>query len=342
MKKRLAALVLGAVMTASLIAGCGGSSSSGSSSAASDTTASAGAAAGEMVEGGEFIKGVSTEPPGFDPFTVQTADARSIFFNIYEGLMGTETDGSFKPAIAESYEVTDDLQTYTFTLRDGVKFHNGNELTMDDVVYSVSKAITSAIYGYDNIDHFYAAGKDYTVGAETVQDADGNDVEQAVVTEADSAEAPSDEKTLVIHLKTPDSSFPAVITNPIVPRDAEDLATNPIGTGPFMMSEFVEQDYTLLTKFEDYWGEPAHLDTVTLKYFENTAELATNYLAGAIDGFNANAGGWRELEGVISKTPATPMRSRSLPSTMSSDPSRMCACARPWPMRSIRRRSLTR
>ena len=298
MKKRLAALVLGAVMTASLIAGCGGSSSSGSSAAASDTTASAGAAAGEMVEGGEFIKGVSTEPPGFDPFTVQTADARSIFFNIYEGLMGTETDGSFKPAIAESYEVTDDLQTYTFTLRDGVKFHNGNELTMDDVVYSVSKAITSAIYGYDNIDHFYAAGKDYTVGAETVQDADGNDVEQAVVTEADSAEAPSDEKTLVIHLKTPDSSFPAVITNPIVPRDAEDLATNPIGTGPFMMSEFVEQDYTLLTKFEDYWGEPAHLDTVTLKYFENTAELATNYLAGAIDGFNANAGGWRELEGV--------------------------------------------
>lgn len=298
MKKRLAALVLGAVMTASLIAGCGGSSSSGTSSAASDTTASAGAAAGETVEGGDFIKGVSTEPPGFDPFTVQTADARSIFFNIYEGLMGTETDGSFKPAIAESYEVTDDLQTYTFILRDGVKFHNGNGLTMDDVVYSVSKAITSAIYGYDNIDHFYAAGKDYAVGSETVQDADGNDVEQAVVTEADSAEAPSDEKTLVIHLKTPDSGFPAVITNPIVPRDAEDLATNPIGTGPFMMAEFVEQDYTLLTRFEDYWGEPAHLDTVTLKYFENTAELATNYLAGAIDGFNANAGGWRELEGV--------------------------------------------
>ena len=64
-----------------------------------------------------------------------------------------------------------------------------------------------------------------------------------------------------------------------------------------MLTEFVEQDYTRLEKFEDYWGEPAHLDSVTLKYYENTAELATNYLAGAIDGFNSNAGGWKELEG---------------------------------------------
>jgi len=299
MKKRLAALVMGAVMTASLIAGCGGSSS-GTSSAASDATASAGTeAAGEILEGGDFIKGVSTEPPGFDPFTVQTADARSIFFNIYEGLMGTETDGSFKPAIAESYEVADDLQTYTFTLRDGVKFHNGNLLTMDDVLYSVEKAIASSITGYGEIDVYYAGGKSYTPVFKTEKDEEGNDKQVFdKVDVADSADAPADDKTLVIHLNTPDSGFPAVVTHPIVPKDAEDLATNPIGTGPFMMSEFVEQDYTLLTKFEDYWGEPAHLDTVTLKYYENTAELATNYLAGAIDGFNSNAGGWKELEGV--------------------------------------------
>ena len=156
MKKRFLALVLGAVMTASLIAGCGGKTSSGSSSGTSDAgAAGTGAAAtetaaeGTMVEGGDFIKGVSTEAPGFDPFTVQTADARSIFFNIYEGLMGTETDGSFKPLLAESYEVSDDLQTYTFTIRSGVKFHNGNEMTMDDVLYSVEKAITSNITGYN-------------------------------------------------------------------------------------------------------------------------------------------------------------------------------------------------
>jgi len=145
MKKSFLALVLGAVMTASLITGCGQSAGqSGSTAAGSTDTADASstAPAGQMVEGGDFIKGVSTEPPGFDPFTVQTADARSIFFNIYEGLMGTETDGSFKPAIAESWEASEDLQTYTFVLRDGVKFHNGNDLTMADVVYSSRRPST--------------------------------------------------------------------------------------------------------------------------------------------------------------------------------------------------------
>ena len=310
MKKRLLALILGAVMTAGVLAGCGGSAggsgSAGGNAAAGSTAAETGAAAatgavaaaGEMVEGGDFVKGVSTEAPGFDPFTTQTADARSIFFNIYEGLMGTETDGSFKPMLAENCEVSDDLQTYTFTLRQGVKFHNGNEMTMDDVLYSVEKAIASSITGYNEIDAYYAGGKAYTPVYKTEKDEEGNDKQVFdKVDVADSEDAPADDVTLVIHLNTPDSGFPAVVTNPIVPKDAEDLATNPIGTGPFVMSEFVEQDYTLLTKNEDYWGEPAHLDSVTLKYYENTAELATNYIAGAIDGFNSNSNGGKEIEG---------------------------------------------
>ena len=299
MKKNFLALVLGAVMTASLITGCGGKTSSGgSSTAAADSgSTSVTEAAGEMVEGGDFIKGVSTEAPGFDPFTTQTADARSIFFNIYEGLMATEPDGSFSPALAETCEASDDLQTYTFTLRQGVKFHNGNELTMDDVLYSIEKSITSGINGFSEIAQFSAAGKTYTVGSEKGKDDEGNEIDKPVVTAADSADAPADDTTLVINLNKPDSGFPAIATSPIVPKDAEDLASHPIGTGPFELTEFVEQDYTLLTRFDDYWGEPAHLDTVTLKYYENTASLATNYLAGAIDGFNSNAGGWKELEG---------------------------------------------
>ena len=298
MKKRFLALVLGTVMTASLIAGCG-AKSSGSSSSGNAAAGGTSAAAEEkqMVEGGDFIKGVSTEAPGFDPFVTQTADARSIFFNIYEGLMATEQDGSFAPALAETCEASDDLQTYTFTLRQGVKFHNGNNLTMDDVLYSIEKSITSNINGYSEIAEYSAAGKTYTVGSEKAKDDDGNEIDKPVVTAADSKDAPSDDKTLIINLNKPDSGFPAIVTSPIVPKDAADLASNPIGTGPFKLTEFVEQDYTLLTRFDDYWGEPAHLDTVTLKYYENTASLATNYLAGAIDGFNSNAGGWKELEG---------------------------------------------
>lgn len=304
MKKRFLALILGTVMTASLIVGCGGKSSGNSGSAPADADAAstapaqtADASAGEMVEGGEFIKGVSTEAPGFDPFTVQTADARSIFFNIYEGLMKTQPDGSFAPGLAEKCEVSDDGKTYTFSLRQGVKFHNGNDLTMNDVVYSIEKAVTSGISGYKEIAQYAAAGKVYTVSSEKTTNEDGEEVEKYYVTAEDSADAPADDTTLIVNLKAPDSGFPAIVTSPIVPADAEDLASNPIGTGPFQLVEFVEQDYTRLEKFADYWGEPAHLDAVTLKYYENTASLATNYLAGAIDGFNSNAGGWKELEG---------------------------------------------
>lgn len=304
MKKRFLALILGTVMTASLIVGCGGKSSGNSGSAPADADAAstapaqtADASAGEMVEGGEFIKGVSTEAPGFDPFTVQTADARSIFFNIYEGLMKTQPDGSFAPGLAEKCEVSDDGKTYTFSLRQGVKFHNGNDLTMNDVVYSVEKAVTSGISGYKEIAQYAAAGKVYTVSSEKTTNEDGEEVEKYYVTAEDSADAPADDTTLIVNLKAPDSGFPAIVTSPIVPADAEDLSSNPIGTGPFQLVEFVEQDYTRLEKFADYWGEPAHLDAVTLKYYENTASLATNYLAGAIDGFNSNAGGWKELEG---------------------------------------------
>ena len=298
MKKRFLALILGTVMTASLLAGCGGKTSSGNSgNASADAGSTTSEAAGGIAEGGDFVKGVSTEAPGFDPFTVQTADARSIFFNIYEGLMKTETDGSFKPGLAESCEASDDLQTYTFTLRQGVKFHDGSELDMGDVVYSIGKSITSGINGFSEIDQYSAAGKTYTVSSKKEKNEDGEEVDVPVVEEKDSADAPADDTTLVIHLNKPDSGFPAIVTSPIVPSDAADLAANPIGTGPFELTEFVEQDYTLLTRFEDYWGEPAHLDTVTLKYYENTASLATNYLSGAIDGFNSNAGGWKELEG---------------------------------------------
>ncbi len=158
MKKKFMALVLGLALTASLIAGCGGKSAGSES-------------AGQMVEGGDFIKGVSTEAPGFDPFTVQTAEARSIFFNIYEGLMGTGTDGSFETALAESYEVSDDLQTYTFVLREGVKFHDGSDLTMEDVLYSIEKAITAPITGYNEIDQYMAGGKAYTVTYKTDKDS---------------------------------------------------------------------------------------------------------------------------------------------------------------------------
>ena len=251
MKKRFAAAVLAVLMTASLTA-CGGKS------------AGSGEAAAGTGEGGTFIYGLSTEINNFDPFTSTTADAKSIYYNIYEGLVKVNEDGTeFLPAVAS--EVTRDSDSaYTFTLRDGVKFHNGQDVTMEDVTYSIDLAIKSKINGFDNI-------RDYSV--------DGNKI--------------------TINLNTPDIGFLAYMVQAIVPAGSDDngeLALQPVGTGPYAFSDYEVQDHVTLVKNNDYWGEPAHLDEVEVRFLADQTELLTAFQAGSIDGFSAYGGIVSQLE----------------------------------------------
>lgn len=258
MKKRaiLVTCVLSAVLA---LSACGqNASDADTSSADSRQTAEENTAGSTPAEGGSFVFGLTTEVDNFDPFTATTADAKSIYFNIYEGLVRLQTDGTYAGAVASDYAVSDDLMTYTFTLRDGVKFHNGKAVTAEDVLYSIQLAIDSKITGYDNVDTFEAA----------------------------------DERTIVIRLKQADVDFPAAATQAIIPEGADDngeLATAPIGTGPFAMTEYSVQDHVTLTRFEDYWGEPAHLDEVTVRFSLDSSQELISFQSGAIDGFMTDA-----------------------------------------------------
>ncbi len=273
MKKKITALTLIITILALSLFGCASASSENAESdanetqAASDDTSTASEEDADqdqtITDGGDFVFGLTTEVNDFDPFSSITADTRAINFNIYEGLVKVATDGSFEPAIAEDYEVSDDAKTYTFTIRSGVLFHDGNELTEDDILYSVQKAIDTATSGYDEIDTF------------------GFD----------------DDGKFVITLKEADAGFIAYLTAAIVPADAEDLSSNPIGTGPFKFVEYVEQDHITLEKNEDYWGTAAHLDTVTIKFVADQAELITDFIAGSIDGFTSSSATAVELTG---------------------------------------------
>lgn len=261
MKKKLFVTLLAAASALSLAA-CGSTSSTAAATESSGSTEGAAAstqseASGSPAQGGDFIYGLATEVDNLDPFQATTADARSIYFNIYEGLLKCDPSGQFQPAIASDYTVSDDGLTYTFTLRDGVVFHNGNPVTTEDVLYSIQLAIDSQITGYDNIDTFTAP----------------------------------DDKTIVITLKTPDGDFPAEVCQAIVPKDSDnngELAQNPIGTGPFQLTDFAVQDHLTLSRNENYWGTRAYLDTVTVKFIDSSADLLVNYQSGAIDGFVAN------------------------------------------------------
>ncbi len=269
MKKR--AILVTCVLTAALALSACGQNASNADTSSADSQPTATEETEETTEesapaeGGSFVFGLTTEVDNFDPFTATTADAKSIYFNIYEGLVKLQTDGTYAGAVASDYTVSDDLMTYTFTLREGVKFHNGKTVTAEDVLYSVQLAIDSKITGYDNVDTFEA----------------------------------TDDKTIVIRLKQADVDFPAAATQAIIPEGADDngeLATAPIGTGPFAMTEYSVQDHVTLTRFEDYWGEPAHLDTVTVRFSLDASQELINFQAGAIDGFMTDAAVTQQLD----------------------------------------------
>lgn len=210
---------------------------------------------GQMIEGGELSVGLYNDlDASLDPhMSSSSAATREILFNIFEGLVKPDSDGNLVPAIAESYSANGSADQYTFKLRQGVKFHNGKELTAADVVYSLSRA----------------AGLE--TGEPLVSDVAGI----AAVTAAD-------DRTIVIDLKKPDTEFLAHITTAIIP-EGHDPLSEVIGTGPFKFVSRVVQDNIVLEKFDEYWGEPAHLDKVTLKIIENSETLVMSLRSGAVD-----------------------------------------------------------
>ncbi len=247
MKKRILVVVLSLIMAFTLAA-CGGGSAEPEININPEP-------AGEPVEGGEITVGVTADlDSSLDPHvSSSSAGTREILFNVYEGLMKPDSEGNLNPAIAESYSVNDTADEYTFVLRDGVKFHNGNDVTIDDVVYSLSRA----------------AGLE--TGEPLVADVAG----------IASVEAIGD-KEVVVKLKAPDTEFLAHITTAIIPKDI-DPEKEVVGTGPFKFTERKVQESITLEKFGEYWGEAPYLDKVTLKVIDNAETLVMSLKSGAID-----------------------------------------------------------
>ncbi len=148
--------VLAALMITSLVlSGCGtngtGGNSSGGNSAAPTTgskgnagnTGNAkpqdtGASSGKQA-GGTIRVAMATEPDNLDPYLSAATDTGSMMDNVFDGLFEAGENSELVPALAESYQVSEDGLAYTFKLRQGVKFHNGSGLTSKDVDYSYAK-----------------------------------------------------------------------------------------------------------------------------------------------------------------------------------------------------------
>ena len=248
MKKRIIVCVLTLLML-SLMTACGGGTNP------DGNTDGFPVPEGEPSYGGEITVGITADlDSSLDPHvSSSSAGTREVLFNVFEGLMKTDPEGNMVPAVAESYTVNDAADEYTFVLRKGIKFHNGNDVTVDDVVYSLSRA----------------------AGLETGEPL------VADVANIKSVKATGDD-TIVIKLAAPDTEFLAHITTAIIPKDI-DPSKEVVGTGPFKFAGRKVQDNIVLEKFGEYWGEPAYLDKVTLKVIDNSETLVMSLKSGAID-----------------------------------------------------------
>ena len=251
MKKRVFALFLSVLMLTTVLCACGDTTSEEAGGIGSDTTSSS----GEAVTGGELVVGISQDlGDSLDPYQLTAAGTREVLFNIYEGLVKATATGEYVPAVASDSTVSEDGLTYTFTLREGVRFHNGDTVTAEDVKYS------------------------FETCAETTVDT----ALAAALSSVQTLSAEGD--TITITLAEPNPDFLSYVCMVyIVPDDYTEQSTAPVGTGPFQFVSRSVQENLVMEKFADYWGEPAYLDKVTFKIFEDANALMSALSAESVD-----------------------------------------------------------
>ena len=269
MRKRFRLILAAAAAASLLLSGCGGSTSGD----------------GSDVQTGTDTSGFLVVPLVAD---IQTADVHKttkdyeIPLNIYDRLVDIEVkeDGSSEivPSLAESWEISGDALTYTFHLRQGVKFHNGEELTADDVEYSFTRQLS--VEGAVNTD-FLAQIK----GASQLLEGTADQLEGFETV---------DDYTFTITLSEPYAGFLACLSTPgcsIYNREATEAAGDQFGldpsvtveTGPFRLTDWTINDQLVLTRYEDYWKGPSELPGVVIRIVPDTETQRMMFESGELD-----------------------------------------------------------
>ena len=206
--------------------------------------------------------GLIQEPPGLDP-TIRTAAIINYIsmMNIFEGLTKLNEDGTYSPNLAKSWEVTPDGKTYTFHLLEGVRFSDGSDLTAEDVKWTFERNASPESTNNN---------KKYFELMERIETPDPY--------------------TVVVHLKEPSSMLLHRLawggSSIVDPASAETNVTNPVGTGAFMLDNWVKGGAIKL-KRNPHYRDPSRvsLNSVTFTVIQDPAAQVSALLAGDIDVF---------------------------------------------------------
>ena len=210
--------------------------------------------------GGSLTVCQPAEPPGLDP-TANTAAAidRVVYANIFEGLIKVDSDGRFVPGLATEWPVSQDGLVYTFLLRKGVRFHNGERFDALVAKWNLERAKDEGTVN---------PHPEYFRGIRSLDVIDAH--------------------TLRIVLKEVDALFIAHMAEGdavMLPMEGyESAKSNPIGTGPFKFVEWVRGDRVEMRRFDGYWDpELPYLDRLTFKFIDDASAQIAALKAGDID-----------------------------------------------------------
>lgn len=197
---------------------------------------------------------------------------------IFDGLMDYEPGtATLRPGLAESYEISPDGKIFTFKLRDGIKFHNGRDMTADDVKYSFERTVNPATQ---------------SPGAGFLASIDGFDAMQAGEATSLSGVEILDPKTVQVTLSRPDATFLSVMAlnfSFIVPKEeveksGADFGRNPVGTGAYKLAEWTLGQKLVLQKNPDYYREGApKLDEINFEIGQEPVVSLLRVQNGEVD-----------------------------------------------------------
>lgn len=258
---RSAAIAATAAVSALLLASCASDTPDSDASAPSAT-------------GGELVIAWNAQPASLDPISTTATTTRDITNNVFESLFALDSDANAQPMLAEGYEVNDDFTEYTITLRQGVLFHNGDEMTSADVVASMERWMADSTIGTQD----FAGVTVEAVGDYTV-----------LVT------SPEPFFTLIELTLPPNQGLI------IVPEESIDAIGETgmpesaiIGTGPYVFSEWVRDQQITLERFDDYQGldsppsglagqKNAYLETLTFAFVPDATTRVNGLQTGEYD-----------------------------------------------------------
>lgn len=305
MKKRLLSLGLAAVLAATALAGCGSGNTGGAGSAelSNPTTAAAGStaettAAAPVAEGADSNVLYSNGGPE-EFFETPWLNPGSFFYNkvLFDHLI--VADSSLAPKegqLAESYDLSEDGKTLTFTMRDGICWHDGEPITPEDVKWSIEYSLKTTVLNSVFIATFKAIdGTDaYLEGA--ADEISGIVIDGNKVTLNFASIAPDALLTFTQFAPLPRKHLESV--DPVTLQQAA-FWQNPIGSGPFKVKEVQMNNYTILEGFDKYWnGVPDFTIHLNPSAGDSDKNLVTNAKAGKLDyAYTKNIADVKALEG---------------------------------------------